>query len=65
MIVLADARRKSLTMSSKEKTVILTLGFITVLFVGCNMPQSVLRITTAFAVFNTNSNGYKVKVSLA
>lgn len=59
-----DARNQSLMMSSKEKNVIIVLGAISVVFVGCNIPQSICRIlisqkyefNTAFQVFRVIAN---------
>ena len=40
----ADARRKSLTMSHREKNVILVLSALCCLFLVCNIPQSICRM---------------------
>jgi hypothetical protein len=41
---LADARRRSVATSMKEKNVIVILAIIAIVFAACNIPQAVCRI---------------------
>ncbi len=54
-----DARRKSLTLSAKEKGIIRTLCLIATSFLVCNLPQALCRLCEVFGNFE-DSLSYQV-----